>query len=63
MDNASARLRHQLHQLRMGSEIPEDALNQNTETKDMCEKCHMKLWGIEGDEKAKSKHKRKRSQP
>jgi predicted CXXCH cytochrome family protein len=39
---------NKLHQLKMGAEIPEDALNQNTETRDMCEKCHMKLWGIEG---------------
>ena len=54
---------NKLHQLRMGSEIPEDALNQNTETKDMCEMCHMKLWGIEGAEKAKSKNKKKRTQP
>jgi hypothetical protein len=48
---------NKLHQLRMGTEIPEDALNQNTETKDMCEKCHMKLWGMDGPEKAKNKHK------
>jgi predicted CXXCH cytochrome family protein len=39
---------NKLHQLKMGTEIPEDALNQNTETKDMCEKCHMKLWGMDG---------------
>ena len=39
---------NKLHQLKMGAEIPEDALNQNTETRDMCEKCHMKLWGMEG---------------
>jgi len=38
---------NKLHQLRMGAEIPEDALNQNTETKDICETCHMKLWGME----------------
>ena len=49
---------NKLHQLRMGSEIPEDALNQNTETRDMCEKCHMKLWGVDG--LAKGRHKRKR---
>jgi len=42
----------------MGSEIQEDALNQNTETRDMCEKCHMKLWGVDG--LAKGRHKRKR---
>jgi predicted CXXCH cytochrome family protein len=39
---------NKLHQLKMGTEIPEDALNQNAETKDMCEKCHMKLWGMDG---------------
>ena len=39
---------NKLHQLKMGAEIPEDALNRGTETRDMCEKCHMKLWGIEG---------------
>ena len=39
---------NKLHQLKMGAEIPEDVLNQNTETRDMCEKCHMKMWGIEG---------------
>lgn len=38
----------QLHLLKMGAEIPEDALNQNTETKDMCRKCHLRLWGLEG---------------
>jgi predicted CXXCH cytochrome family protein len=39
---------NKLHQLKMGAAIPEDALNQNTEIRDMCEKCHMKLWGIDG---------------
>jgi predicted CXXCH cytochrome family protein len=48
---------NKLHQLKMGSEIPEDALNQNTETKDMCEKCHMKLWGMEGAGAKKGKKK------
>jgi hypothetical protein len=32
----------------MASEIPEDALNQNTETNDMCRKCPMRLWGLDG---------------
>jgi hypothetical protein len=32
----------------MGSQIPEDALNQTTETNDMCRKCHMLLWGLDG---------------
>ncbi len=36
-----------LHYLKMGAEIPEDALNQNTETKDMCHKCHLRLWGLD----------------
>ena len=26
----------------------EDALNHNLETKDMCTKCHLRLWGLEG---------------
>lgn len=49
---------NKLHQLRMGAEIPEDALNQNTETKDMCEKCHVKLWGMDrtSGRKKRSKH-------
>jgi len=46
-----------LHHLRMGSEIPEDALNQNTETRDMCEKCHMRLWGLDGVSGKKKKKK------
>lgn len=37
-----------LHHLKMGSEIPEDALNQKTETKDICQNCHMHLWGLDG---------------
>lgn len=37
----------QPHLLKMGSEIPEDALNQNTETTDMCRKCHIRLWGLD----------------
>lgn len=45
-----------LHYLKMGSEIPEDALNQNTETNDMCHKCHMRLWGLDNISK-KKKHK------
>lgn len=49
---------NKLHQLKMGAEIPEDALNQNTETRDMCEKCHAKLWGMEGAGKDHKKKKR-----
>jgi len=37
----------QANLLRMGAEIPEDALNQNTETNDMCRKCHMRMWGFD----------------
>lgn len=48
---------NKLHQLKMGAEIPEDALNQNTEIRDMCEKCHMKLWGMDG---AGNKRRKKR---
>jgi predicted CXXCH cytochrome family protein len=50
----------QLHQLKMGAEIPEDALNQNTETKDMCRKCHLLLWGLDGAVSGK-KHKKKKT--
>jgi predicted CXXCH cytochrome family protein len=60
MSCASCHLAHggaMLHHLKMGSEIPEDALNQNTETKDMCHKCHLRLWGLDGD---RSKKKKKR---
>ena len=49
-----------LHLLKMGSEIPEDARNQNTETNDMCRKCHLILWGLDGATSAK-KHKNKKS--
>ncbi|MGC1450661.1 MAG: cytochrome c3 family protein [Candidatus Sulfotelmatobacter sp.] len=47
-----------LHLLKMGSEIPEDAMNQNTETKDMCRKCHLLMWGLEGAS-IKKKNKKK----
>jgi predicted CXXCH cytochrome family protein len=47
-----------LHHLKMGSEIPEDALNRNTETKDMCIKCHTILWGG-GSASTRKKHKTK----
>lgn len=47
-----------LHQLKMASEIPEDALNHNTETNDMCRKCHMKLWGLDGAGSQKKKGKK-----
>ncbi len=45
----------QAHLLKMGAEIPEDALNQNTETKDMCRKCHMRMWRVDGDPKRDKK--------
>jgi predicted CXXCH cytochrome family protein len=49
----------QLHLLKMGAAIPEDALNQVTETNDICRKCHMRLWGLDsysgGTGKAKKK--------
>ena len=47
------------HYLKMASEVPADALNQNIETKDMCTKCHMRLWGLEGVGE-KKKHKKNR---
>ena len=43
------------HYLKMGSAIPEDALNRNAETKDMCHMCHLRLWGLEGNVKGKKK--------
>lgn len=49
----------QPHLLKVGAEIPEDAMNQNTETKDMCRKCHLLMWGLEGSSlKAKNKKKK-----
>ncbi|HEV3510655.1 MAG TPA: cytochrome c3 family protein [Candidatus Sulfotelmatobacter sp.] len=48
-----------LHQLKMGAAIPEDALNQVTETNDMCRKCHMRIWGLEGYSNGKKKNKKK----
>lgn len=48
----------QPHLLKMGAEIPEDALNQNTETKDICRKCHMVLWGLDNPGKKGKKKKR-----
>lgn len=45
-----------LYYLKMGSEIPEDALNQNSETNDMCHKCHLRLWGLDGVSR-KKKHR------
>jgi len=47
------------HLLKMASEIPEDALNRNTETNDMCRKCHMRLWGLEGATVGKKARKKK----
>jgi predicted CXXCH cytochrome family protein len=47
-----------LHHLRMGSEVPEDALNQNTETKDMCHKCHLRMWGLDSASAKKKKKSR-----
>ena len=47
----------QLHHLKTASEIPEDALNQNTETGDMCRACHERLWGVDGTMSRKTKKK------
>jgi predicted CXXCH cytochrome family protein len=41
--------------LKMGEQIPEDALNEITETKDMCRKCHYVLWGLGPATSAKKK--------
>jgi predicted CXXCH cytochrome family protein len=62
MSCVSCHLAHggtKVHHLRMGAEIPEDALNQNTETKDMCEKCHLRLWGQ--TEEGPGKHRRRKN--
>lgn len=45
------------HLLKMGGQIPEDALNETTETKDMCSKCHQLLWGLGPATSAKKKNK------
>ncbi len=45
--------------LKVGAQIPEDALNQNVETKDMCNKCHQAMWGLDGGVGKKSKRKGK----
>ena len=50
----------QPHLLKMGAEIPEDALNQSTETKDMCRKCHLLMWGLEGASHKNRKQKGKK---
>lgn len=44
------------HYLKMAAEIPEDALNQNVETNDMCHKCHLRLWGLDNPAKRKKKN-------
>ncbi len=41
--------------LKMGSEIPEHALNCNSETKDICQMCHLRLWGLDGSVERKKK--------
>lgn len=47
-----------LHDLKMGAEIPGDALTQPIETKDLCENCHFQQWGV-GDVVGKKKKIRK----
>ena len=47
----------QLHLLKAAAEIPEDALNRNAETKDMCHQCHLRMWGLD-DSGLKKKHKK-----
>jgi hypothetical protein len=47
-----------LHYLKMGSGVPEDALNRNTQTQDMCHKCHLRLWGLDGGAGKKGKKKK-----
>ncbi len=48
----------QPHLLKAAAEIPEDALNHDTETKDMCRQCHLRMWGLEGAT-LKKKNKKK----
>jgi Doubled CXXCH motif (Paired_CXXCH_1) len=50
----------QLHLLKAAAEIPEDALNHDTETKDMCRQCHLRMWGLEGASLRKKKTKEKK---
>jgi predicted CXXCH cytochrome family protein len=60
MSCSSCHLAHggtMLHYLKMGSEIPADALNHNVETNDMCHKCHLRLWGLDGSAAKKKKKK------
>jgi len=45
--------------LKMGTAIPADALNQVTETNDICRECHMRLWGLDGHTASKKKGKKK----
>lgn len=45
----------QAHLLKAAAEVPEDALNHVTETKDMCRKCHLLMWGLEGASVKKNK--------
>ncbi|MBZ5682125.1 MAG: cytochrome c3 family protein [Acidobacteriia bacterium] len=45
------------HLLKMAGQIPEDALNEVTETRDMCSKCHQVLWGVDPATSARKKHK------
>lgn len=44
--------------LKMGGQIPEDAINHVTETNDMCRKCHLALWGLVQAPSAKKKNRR-----
>ena len=56
----------QLHLLKAAAEIPEDAMNHDTETKDMCRQCHLRMWGMEGassGRKKKTKEKKDASSP
>ena len=51
----------QLHLLKAAAEIPEDALNHDTETKDMCRQCHLLMWGLEGTSLKNKKSKKKKN--
>ncbi|MGC1645297.1 MAG: cytochrome c3 family protein [Candidatus Sulfotelmatobacter sp.] len=48
----------QAHLLKSAAEIPEDALNHDTETKDLCRQCHLRMWGLDGSGSGKKGKKR-----
>ena len=45
------------HFLKTAAEIPEDALNHAAETRDLCGKCHLRMWGLDDSSLAKKRKK------